>query len=200
MIVEADPADARPSTMTVVGVDGSPSGGGRTASAVRHVLGVAGAAGARTDVISLADGSTEEASARIDAADGVVIGSPVISASFAFPLKRLFDLLSDTWGRKPTPLQGKAVVMVLTSVDLQHFLALSDLGGLLTNFFAAHVLPPGLHLPHAAYAQDGVLVAPFGALAEQQGTALVEMIAALRRYPTLRGLGPQTFLRDGSER
>ncbi len=150
-------------------------------------------------MLALATVGTEEATARLGAADGLVIGSPVVSASFSSPLKHLFDALSDTWGQKPTPLEGKAVVIVLTSVNAQHFLALNDLHNMLGSFFAAHVLPPGLHLPHAAFSHAGVLDEPFAELAEQQGRALVEMIAALRRYPTLRGLGPQTFLRDGSQ-
>jgi NAD(P)H-dependent FMN reductase len=190
---EAPPAD-------VVGIDGSPTGAGRTAVAVGEIVRVAASRGAATDTISLTETEIDRVRERLSRADGVVIGSPIISASFAFPVKRLFDALSDTWGQAPTPLQGKAVVMVLTSVNAQHFLALDDLRGILGTFFAAHVVPSGLHIPAEGFTSDGALTEVFGRQAEQQGTALVEMISVLRRSPTLRGLGPQTFLRDDAGR
>jgi NAD(P)H-dependent FMN reductase len=164
---------------------------------VGEILRVAASRGAATEMISLAKAGTDEARDRLEGAEGVVVGSPVISASFAFPLKHLFDALSDKWGQTPTPFEGKAVVMVLTGVNAQHYLALNDLRGVLGTFFAAHVLPPGLHVPAEGFDQDGVLTGGFREQAEQQGVALVEMMAILRRSPTLRGLGPQTFLREG---
>jgi FMN reductase len=80
---------------------------------------------------------------------------------------------------------------VTTSASLHHFLALNDLRNVLANFFASHVVPPGLHVPHEGFVDDARLVESFAGLAASQGKALVEMIVAMRESPTLRGLMPQ---------
>ncbi len=125
---------------------------------------------------------------------GVVIGSPVISASFAFPLKQPFDALSNTWGQKPTPLEGKAVVMVRTSVNAQHFLALNDRRKVSGSFFAAHVLPPGLHLPHA-----GQVLCSLPGVATRRAAAFAAFTLPIERFATAEhlyaatGLAPTTW-------
>jgi FMN reductase len=178
--------------MRIVALDGSPQGSGRTATVVTEVLRAAEASGATGQLISLAELDVEEVVDAVDGADGFVFGSPVYRASFASPLKHLLDHLPrGMWGETRAPLRGKPVVIVATSASLHHFLALNDLRNVLANFFAGHVIPPGLHVPHEGFTPEKRLAAPFSDQAKQQGDALVEMIGALRDSPMLRTLEPQ---------
>jgi FMN reductase len=188
----ATQSSSEPGHVRIVALDGSPQGRGRTAAALSEVLLAAEGVGAGTQLMSLAEVDLEQAIDAIEAADGVVLGSPVYRASFAAPLKHLLDHLPrGMWGETRAPLQGKAVVIVATSASLHHFLALDDLRNVLASFFAGHVIPPGLHVPHDGFMDGHRLTASFGEQADRQGRALVEMIAALRESPMLRGLVPQ---------
>jgi FMN reductase len=176
----------------VLAVDGSPQGYGRTAAVMREVLHGAGAAPVSTSVLTLADTSVEDAIDALEAADAVVLGSPVYRASFAYPLKVLLDHLPrGMWGESRAPLQGKAVVIVVTGASAHHFLALDDLRNVLANFFAAHVLPPGLYVPRGEMPSGQTLDPDLREQAERQGRALVELTMALRDCPTLRSLVAQ---------
>jgi FMN reductase len=180
--------------LQVLAIDGSPRGHGHTAAVLSEVLRTTESLGAGTDLVSLTDVDAEQVIERIEGADGVIMGSPVYRASFAFPLKDLLDHLPRgmaEWGESRAPLQGKPVVVVATSASLHHFLALNDLRNVLANFFACHVVPPGLHVPHEGFADDERLIDSYGGLAARQGQALVEMIGALKESPTLRSLVPQ---------
>lgn len=179
--------------MHVLAIDGSPQGHGRTAIAMREVLAAAEASGATTGMLTLADdGALEPAIEELAAADGVVIGTPVYRASLAFPLKTLLDQLPrGMWGETRAPLQGKAAVIVATSADLHHFLALDDMRNVLASFFAAHVVPPGLHVPREGFTDDDRLDPDYAEQARRQGRGLVELAGALRECPTLRGLVAQ---------
>lgn len=182
-------------TLRLLAIDGSPTGGGRTLTVLRAVLAAAQQAGAQTSERSLASTTAEtldEVIAAANQSDGLVIGSPIYRASFAGPLKLLLDRTPrGMWGEAEAPLQGKPVVIVATGASLHHFLALNDFRNVLANFFAAHVLPPGLYVPREAFATDSTLAEPYATQAALQGSALVELATLLRSSTTLRSLTPQ---------
>lgn len=170
--------------LRVLGIDASPSGGGRTTEAVRAVAG--------TDPIVLVSAGVDTAIDAVASADAVVFGSPIYRASFAEPLKRLLDSLPrGMWGEDRAPIQGKAVAIVATGATLHHFLGLNDLRNVLAGFFAAHVVPPGLYVPRDGFGEDGCLASPYAEAAVAQGQALRELAVALSSSPVLRRLAPQ---------
>ena len=177
--------------MLILGIDGSPVGGGRTLSAIKEVL-AAVAEDAETEVASLAGAEVESIILRMVAADAVVCGSPIYRASFAYPLKALLDRLPrGMWGETSAPLQGKAAVIVATGASLHHFLALDDLRNVLAGFFACHVVPPGLYVPREGFDEASALTPPYADQANLQGRALVALTRALESSPALRQLRPQ---------
>jgi FMN reductase len=180
----------------ILAIDGSPTGGGRTRTVVQAVVAAARAAGAIASERSLADDPPSVAGddwiAEMDAADALVIASPIYRASFASPLKILLDMTPrGMWGEKEAPLRGKAIVVVATGASLHHFLALNDFRNVLAGFFAAHVVPPGLYIPREAFSDDGALKDTYAAQAALQGQALVELAQALKTSSALRRLTPQ---------
>src|SRR5262245_2917739 len=177
--------------MHVLAVDGSPQGGGRTATVLRQVLDGAEGAGATAEVVSLADG-VDDALSLLAAADAFVFGSPVYRASFATPMKQFLDACPrGMWGETEEPLQGKAAAIVLTGASWHHYLAVDDLRSVLAGFFAVHVVTPGLYVPSEGYDEQKQLTATFAQLAGQQGRGLVELTAALAQSPTLSAMRPQ---------
>lgn len=173
--------------MRILGVDGSPTGDGRTRTALEAVLEAAAAAGATTELVSLRDGDPD-----LGSADAFVLGSPVHRASFAAPLKAFLDRVPrGMWGETMQPLTGRAVAIVLTGASWHHFRALDDLRNVLASFFAAHVLVPGLYVPSEGFDADKRLTERFTAPATAQGTALVSLAAAVEAAPALRDLRPQ---------
>jgi FMN reductase len=159
---------------------------------VRAVLDGAEQAGAQTELMSLEDFSIDEAIDQVEAADGVILGTPVYRASFAFPLKMFLDHLPRGLGAETrAPLRGKSVAILATGASLHHFLALNDLRNVLCTFFAAHVMPPGLYVSREAFTEDDRLVPDVARQAESQGVAIVELAGALSTSPTLRSLVPQ---------
>ena len=182
--------------MLITGVDGSPTGRGRTLTAVEAVLRGAASEGAAVQSIALAgpDGSwaIDGALEAIRGADGFVFGTPVYRASLAAPLKALLDRLPrGMWGETEAPLQGRAAAVVATGASFHHFLALNDLRNVLAGFFAAHVVPPGLYVPREGYDESGELRDDYEDLASQQGRALVELSRSLETSKVLRLLTPQ---------
>jgi FMN reductase len=184
--------------MRLLAIDGSPAGGGRTEVVLRAILeGSRGAGADQTDVLSLAERDVRgmaEVVQRLEQADGFVFGSPVYRATYAWPLKLLLDHLPrGMWGEPTAPLRGKPVAIAMTGASLHHFLALNDLRGVLSVFFAAHVLPPGVYVPREGFADEpgAALQAPYAAQAELTGRALVESAEALARSTALRLLEPQ---------
>jgi FMN reductase len=183
------------SPVAIVAVDGSPTGGGRTAAALSAVLAAAASTGASTSTVAFADEpatGVERALEAIPAADGFVLGSPVYRGSFATPLKSLLDAIPRSNDAElESPLCGKSVAIVLTGASLHHFLALDHLRDVLAGFFAAYVLPPGLYVPREGFGEELSLLDPYADQARLQGLALVELVAALRRSRSLRALRPQ---------
>jgi FMN reductase len=178
--------------MKILGIVGSPNPGGRTLAATRALLRGAAERGCEVEEIELAhDVPMEEVLARMDDADSFVFASPVYRARAAFPLKRLLDATPrGMWGETETPLQGKACAIVLTGATLHHFLALDELRSVLSTFFAAQVLSPGLYLPADAFADRDTLDGENQALAEKHGHALHALAAAVRASEEISSLRP----------
>jgi FMN reductase len=180
--------------MRLLAIDGSPTGGGRTDVLLRAILSASQAD--QTHLLTLAErdvrGMAEVVQA-LEQADGFVFGSPVYRATYAWPLKLLLDHLPrGMWGEPTAPLRGKPVAIAMTGASLHHFLALNDLRGVLSVFFAAHVLPPGVYVPRDGFDEPGTaLQPPYAAQAELTGRALAESASFLATSTALRLLEPQ---------
>jgi FMN reductase len=148
-----------------------------------------GAAGAGAEGVLV---PAAEALAAVPGADAVVLGTPVYRASYAAPLKAFLDALPrGMWGETTAPITGRAVAVVATGATWHHFLALRDLREVLSGFFAAWVVPPGLYVPHAGFTADRALDEEHARLAHATGRALVALAAALAADPELRAVRPQ---------
>lgn len=176
---------------TILGVVSSSRSRGHTHSAVQAVLVGAADGGADTEMCTIAIDGPERVLTMMERADGIVIGSPVYRASFAADLK---DLLEHTerglHGETTAPLQGKATAIVMTGASHHHFLSTSALRDVLSSFFAAQVLSPGLYLAHDAFAENALLQSTAD-LARQHGAALLDLTAAVRASHALIRLEPQ---------
>lgn len=190
--VQDDAQDERADGIAVVGVAGGPEAGGRTSTAVEAVLAGAAGAGASTRLVELSRTPVPEVVAAFEAADAVVLGSPVYRATYSALLK---DLLERTergkWGETSAPLQGKVAAVVLTGASGHHFLALNDLRGVLAGFYAVQVLSPGLYVDHAGYVDRSTLTPESAELAGVHGAALADLTAAVRSSAALRAITPQ---------
>lgn len=177
--------------VSVLVVDGSPSGGGRTRAALDAVAAAAGDAGGVVETVGLAEpDGVERALSALAGAQGVVLGAPVYRAAAAGPLKQLLDLIPRDADRE-SPLRAKPVVIVQSGASLHHFLALDSLRSVLAGFFAAYVVPPGLYVPREGYDESGGLLSPYAAHAVTQGTALIELANALQLSGALGAVRPQ---------
>jgi FMN reductase len=181
--------------LRALAVDCSPTGPGRTGNALGAVLAAAAAAGAETELIHLGgEGavSVEEAVAKLNGADVFVFGSPIYRATFATPFKALIDATPrGMWGETDAPLTGRAAALVATGASDHHFLGLGRMRDALADFFAAHVVSPGLYVSHAGFGEDRELVPEVAERARLQGQALVELGAAITASQALRAVTPQ---------
>ena len=177
---------------TILGIAGGPEAGGRTSTAVAAVLAGAAAQGAATDLVELSRTSLPDVSAAMEAADAVVLGSPVYRATYSSLLKGLLEATErGKWGETTAPLQGKAAAVVLTGASGHHFLAVNDLRDVLAGFFAVQVLAPGLYLDHSGYVDRTTLTEQSAALAGAHGAGLRDLAAAVRSSAALAALRPQ---------
>jgi FMN reductase len=134
----------------VVAIDGSPVGGGRTATVLRAMAG--------TDALSVAGDGIGAVVDAVEQADAVVFGSPAYRASFAHPLKHLLDELPrGMWGETRAPLQGKAVCIVATGPACTTSSRSTTCAASSRGSSAAHVVPPGLYVPRDGFGGDGAL-------------------------------------------
>jgi FMN reductase len=178
--------------VSVLAIDGSPEGGGRTRSAIRAVSAAAGGLGASVETVGLAEpDGPDRVLLALEQVEAVVIGAPVYRATAAAPLKQLLDLVPRGAEERESPLAAKPVVIVHTGASTHHFLALDSLRSVLAGFFAAHVVPPGLYVPRAGFAEDGSLLEPYASHARTQGAALVELALAIRTSTALAAVRPQ---------
>ncbi|MET9262543.1 NAD(P)H-dependent oxidoreductase [Amycolatopsis sp. NPDC004079] len=163
----------------------SPSIGGRTAAALQAVLDGAAAAGAATELVQAAEHrDLTEVVARMADADAFVLGAPMYRASYASPFKALLD------GTPREALTGRAVAIVATAGSDHHFLGLQAMRGVLVDFFAAHVVSPGLYVNADSYTPDQTLTAERADQARTQGIALVELARAIASSEGLRSVIP----------
>jgi FMN reductase len=180
--------DASPA-LNIVAIDGSPGGGGRTAT-VLHAIGAADHV-TLTEVSLAGPTPLDEVVASLDQADALILGSPIHRATYASPLKALLEVVPrGMWGETGEPLRGTPVALAATGASWHHFLALRELRDVLSGFFAAHVLPVGLYVPAEGFA-DAALTDAYRELAAQHGRVLRALARAVRVDPALRALRPQ---------
>lgn len=181
--------------LRALALDCSPTGPGRTGNALAVVLAAAADAGAETELVHLGGEDAlgiEEAVAKMNGADVFVFGSPIYRATFATPFKALIDATPrGMWGETEAPLTGHAVALLATGASDHHFLGLGRMRDALADFFAAHVVSPGLYVSHAGFGEDRALTAEMAARAELQGRALVELGTAIAGSEALAAVSPQ---------
>jgi FMN reductase len=178
---------------SVLAIDGSPRGNGRTRAVLDAVLDGARSAGANGTVVELADGPEAIANAVREAGehDAFVLGAPAYRAAAAAPMKAFLDILPrGFWGETEKPITAHAVSLVITGSTYHHYLALDGLRNIVAGFFAAHVLSPGLYVASDGFL-DGALSAATREAAVAQGRALVALAAAIDSSEDLRAIQPQ---------
>ena len=190
-IHQIDSLAALAAAITILAVDGSPSGGGRTRTAIEALARAGEPFGARVLTIALAEPEgPDRALQALESADAVVLGAPVYRAAAAAPLKQLLDLIPRDNLERRSPLAAKPVAIVQTGASLHHFLALDGVRNVLVGFFAAHVIAPGLYVPRDGFGESGLLE-PYAAQARTQGQALVELTLAVNAGVALAAVRPQ---------
>lgn len=178
---------------SVLAVDGSPRGGGRTRAVLDAVLDGSRSVGATGVVVELAGGPSAIADAvrAAESHDAFVLGAPAYRAAAAAPMKAFLDLLPrGFWGESEKPITARAVSLVMTGSTYHHYLALDGLRNIVAGFFAAHVLSPGLYLASDSFI-DGALSPKALELAGAQGRTLVALSAAIANSPDLQAIHPQ---------
>jgi FMN reductase len=178
--------------VSILGVNCSPGSGGKTRAAIAAVLAGAAAAGADTLLVELADGEDLAAVvAGLSGHAGFVFGSPMYRATFATPFKALMDATPrGMHGEGSAPLTGRAAATVATAASDHHFLGPAGMRDILVDFFACHVVSPGLYAPAAAFDEQGALTEPFAGRAGLQGRALVELATAITASSALGAVTP----------
>ncbi|MGH3239218.1 MAG: flavodoxin family protein [Spirillospora sp.] len=177
----------------VLAISCSPSIGGKTRAALEAVLAGAVGAGAETTLLELAeDDSPDQAQvvAAMAQADAYVFGSPMYRAGYTAQFKALLDVTPrGMYGEKDALLTGHAVLTVATAASEHHMLGPAAMRDVLVDFFAAHVVSPGLYLTADDYG-EGALKASPAERASVMGLALVELAAAIRSSTGLRAVVP----------
>jgi multimeric flavodoxin WrbA len=178
--------------LNVLAVNCSPTAGGRTRTVLEAVLEGARGAGAETSLLELAD--YPDVSAAVDALDGAdafAFGSPMYRATFAAPFKALVDATPrGMYGEDRAPLTGRAVLTVATAASDHHFLGPAGMRDILIDFFAAHIVSPGVYVPNAGFDESKTLQEPVATKARQQGQALVELARGIQASDALKSVTP----------
>jgi FMN reductase len=130
--------------------------------------------------------------ARIEAADAVILASPTYRAEVSWPLKALIDHVPrDRIGDGfASPLLGKATALVMTGASDHHFLGGDKVRSVLSGFFGAQVLSPGLYFSHAAFDDDHGLRDSFAVRSRSHGRALVGLASVIRSDADLSAQQP----------
>ncbi|MFF7311757.1 NADPH-dependent FMN reductase [Streptomyces sp. NPDC008137] len=158
---------------TILSVSGSPSATSRTARLLRHLDDRLAAQGhevipfdVRTlppEALLYADfrhPAIVDATALVERADGIVIGTPVYKAAYSGLLKSLLDLLPQY------ALAGKTVLPLATGGSVAHVLAIDyALRPVLSSMGAAHIVPGWFTL------DKDITVGDDGSLTVAPGTA-----------------------------
>ncbi|MCJ2073322.1 FMN reductase [Methylobacterium sp. J-030] len=107
----------------------------------------------------------------IEAADGLVVGSPVYKGAYTGLFKHLFDLVD------PGALAGKPVAIVATGGGARHALVVEHAFRPLFGFFGALQIPTAIYASDADF-REGVLVeAGVRARAAEAGGQLAALLA-----------------------
>jgi len=178
--------------MKFIALLGSPNATGRTRLVADAIATGMAKADGQVEMISAADGPSEQILQACDHADGVLLGCPVYRGGMAYPLKTLLDHMPrGMWGETIAPLLGKPAGIFMTGASLHHYLAVDELRRVLCGFFAAQVLAPGLYFSPADFTEDGVLSDVAAGTAALYGEALVSFGSAVRASEAIQALRPQ---------
>lgn len=177
---------------TVLALNCSPSAGGKTAAALQAVLRGCADSGAECELVELADyEDLADVVARMAGVDAFLFGSPMYRASYAWPFKALLDCTPrGMYGEGSAPLAARAVLTVATAASDHHLLGVQAMRNVLVDFFAAHVVSPGVYLTGAAFTPERTLNAESAEAARYQGIALAELARAIDASVGLRRATP----------
>jgi FMN reductase len=175
----------------VVAVSCSPSVGGKTRAALEAVLEGAAELGATSTLVEMgAQASISDVVDAMAGADAFVLGSPMYRGTYTAQFKSLMDKTPrGMYGECAAPLSARAVLTVATAGSDHHLLGAGRMRDVLVDFFASHVVSPGLYLTGTAFA-DGVLVAGSAERARLMGRALVELSQAIGSSASLKAVTP----------
>jgi len=175
----------------VLAIAASPHGSGSTTHALEAVLAGVRDQGADVSFVDLTTESTDSVVAAIEAADAVVLGSPVYRASHTALLAGLLERVErGAEYENSAPLKGKAAAIVLSGASHHHFLATEKLRSTLASFFAVQTLSPALYLTPDDFNEAKELSNAARDLAHLHGRALVELATAVRTGDALSQLTP----------
>ncbi|WP_338666003.1 NADPH-dependent FMN reductase [Pararoseomonas sp. SCSIO 73927] len=179
--------------MRVVAISGSPSAHSRTAMLAEQVLAMLEAGGgshlrlATLDPAALLAGdathpSIASATAAVEAADGVIVATPVFKAAYSGLTKAFLDLLPQF------ALAGKAVLPLATGGSTAHVLALDYALRPVLQFMGARHVVQGVFVANAPVSSDGALALPAD-VAALLAEAVLHFRHALpgQHYPPLLG-------------
>lgn len=177
--------------MQIVGVLASPHASGSTASVMDTFLRAARGAGGTTSVVDLANATTDDAIAAVEASHAVVFGSPTYRAMHTSLLEALLERVGRGEPHEMSgPLTGKACAIVMTGASQSHFLATGQLRTILTDFFACQVLSPSLYVTPSSFDEDLCLDDDMRKTVQTHGAAFADLAVAVRTSPTIRALAP----------
>lgn len=187
---------------TIVGLSGSPSAQSRTRTVIEAAIArIAAQSRAEARLVDIAGlvpdlgvGSRDAASARleqalrtIEAADLLIVGSPVYKGSYSGLLKHLVDLV------EYPALAGVPVGLIATGGSERHALVVEHHLRPLFAFFCAATLPTAVFLPtHAIIGeriQDVALQGRFDQLIAEAVAVIGYRTAAAAAHADQRGLG-----------
>jgi len=156
-------ADSTPAAHLIraVAISGSPSRESRSRLLLVHAVGRLVAAGAETRILDLSDipaddllGRTRSSSiaaalSEVDAADVLIVGTPVYRAAYSGLLKVFFDLLT------PDALSQKVAIVVATGAGPGHQLAIDHALRPLLASVGALVVSTGVYGIDSQFGADG---------------------------------------------
>lgn len=158
--------------MKILGISGSVKRPSRTAHVVERIVAAIGrTANVETDLIDLADAARAIVDA-VEAADVLVVGSPVYRASYTGALKHLFDLVDFR------ALQGRRAILAATGGSPLHGLMLEHQFRPLFGFFGAVTVPTTVYAVEADFTGYTLSNPAVEARIERAVAALFELLPA----------------------
>ncbi|MBA8821576.1 FMN reductase [Ochrobactrum sp. P6BS-III] len=189
--------------MKVLGIYGSVKRPSRTARLVDSILaGIVRGADVEIDRIDLVDAAPVlfralradqlDAAGRaivdaVEAADVLVVGSPVYRASYTGALKHLFDLVDFR------ALQGRSVVLAATGGSALHGLMLEHQFRPLFGFFGAVTIPTTVYAVEADFTEYTLSNPAVEARIERAVLELFDLLPAISRIDATAGVGERAF-------